>query len=104
MDLVDDRGGAGIAGADCSLERLRAVLESLEVGVAWKTAGWHRGLLPFAPGARNLGPERRHRPKLSQGSGGLRPLRGPGAPCAPIDHIAARRLLVRPSPEVGNRG
>ncbi len=59
VKLADDRGSAGIAGTDRALKRLRALLELLEVGVAGKTAGWHKGLLSPRPGVRNHGLERR---------------------------------------------
>ena len=59
MELAHDLGGAGVAGADRALERLGAVPQLLDVGVAGKTAGWHCGLLSHWPGVRNLGPERR---------------------------------------------
>jgi len=49
VELVDDRGGAGISGADRALKRLRAVSELLEVGVAGKTAGWHRASFHQGP-------------------------------------------------------
>src|SRR6202044_3917363 len=38
-----------------ALKRLRAVLELFQVGVAGKTAGWHRGLLSPEPRVRNQG-------------------------------------------------
>src|ERR1700733_6792464 len=59
VELVDDLSGAGVAGADRALERLRALLELLEVGVAGKTAGWHKGLLSPGPRVRSLRRERR---------------------------------------------
>ena len=59
MELANDLGRAGVAGADGALKRLGAVLKLLEIGVARKTVGWHCGLLSPWPGVRNLGPERR---------------------------------------------
>jgi hypothetical protein len=46
MELADNIGSAGIAGAHRPLKRLRTVLQVLDVGIAGKTTGWHRGL-PF---------------------------------------------------------
>jgi hypothetical protein len=43
VELIDDLGSARIAGADCSLKRLGAVLQLLEVGIAGKIAGWLAG-------------------------------------------------------------
>jgi hypothetical protein len=40
---------AGIAGANSALKRLGALPQLLEVGVAGKTAGWHKGLLSPSP-------------------------------------------------------
>jgi putative endonuclease len=58
VKLAHDFGGAGVTGADRALKRLGAVAELLEVGVAWKTAGWHRGVRPdvFAIITRAAGP------------------------------------------------
>jgi hypothetical protein len=41
MELMHHLGGAGVTGAHRSLKRLGAVTKLLEVGVTWKTAGWH---------------------------------------------------------------
>jgi hypothetical protein len=87
VELVDEPRGAGVTGTDPALKRLRAVLELREVGVAGKTAGWHKGLLSPEPGVRNQGrkgePTTNHNPSSA---GGLRPFRGPAAPCAHSDH------------------
>ena len=99
VELVDDLGSAGVAGADCPLERLRAVLQLLEIGIAGKTAGWHKGLL-FTPGVRNLEAGKETPTKHRQDSGGLRPLRGPVAPCAPTDHTSAQRVRQPRTPRV----
>src|SRR6202008_3589295 len=66
VELVDDSRRAGVTGADRALEALRAVAKLLEIGIARKAAGWHKGLLSPRPGVRNHRPERRHRPQPQQ--------------------------------------
>src|SRR5947209_14609531 len=87
MELAHDLRSAGITAADSTRERLSAVLQLLEVGVTGKTAGWHDGLLSQWPGVRISG-RKGDWPEMSTTGrpGGLRPFRGPGAPCAPADH------------------
>jgi len=45
VELAHDLRRASVAGAHRTLKRLGAFPQLLEIGVAGKTAGWHKGLL-----------------------------------------------------------